>query len=125
MAMPGMQNPHCTPPHATKLSAIFLRSSSGRPSRVSTSLPATCCGFIVQLRRGLPSTISVQHPHDACGSQPFLSDRHWKSSRKTLSSERSSGFTLTDFPLSVKETSPGGACLLYTSDAADERSSVD
>src|SRR6476620_11554142 len=106
--MPGMQNLHCTSPQETKLSARFLRVSSGRPSSVSNSLPATFCAFIVHDSRGLPSISSVQHPHEACGSQPFFSDRQLKSSRRTLSSERSgSASACTLLPFNVKETDLG------------------
>ena len=93
MAMPGMQKPHCTPPHWTKESAICLRVSSGKPSSVVTDLPAACWGFIVQERRGLPSISRMQQPQDACGSQPFFNEVQPKSSRRMLRSERSSSST--------------------------------
>src|SRR6266446_6358245 len=39
--MPGVQKPHCKPPAAMKLSAKVSRSSSLKPSSVSTVFPAT------------------------------------------------------------------------------------
>ena len=40
MTMPGMQNPHCSPPHAANASAKRWRSSASTPSSVMTCLPA-------------------------------------------------------------------------------------
>src|SRR5215471_3431900 len=102
--MPGMQKPHCTPPHRENDSAICSRRSSGKPSSVTSVLPATWLGFIVQDSLGLSSINSVQQPHEACGSHPFLSDKQPKSSRSTARSERSSSTVAsTSRPFSVNE----------------------
>src|SRR5437016_13229699 len=98
--MPGMQNPHCTPPHRTKLSASCLRVSSATPSSVVTVFPATCDGFIVEESLGFPSTSNVQHPHDACGSHPSLIELNPKSSRRTCRSDRPLSVVCTSLPFS-------------------------
>ena len=63
MTMPGMQNPHCSPPHAANASANAVRSSASTPSRVSTDLPATLATGCWQLTTALPSMWTVQQPH--------------------------------------------------------------
>jgi len=52
---------------------------------------------MVHDRRGWPSTSIVQHPHDACGSHPFLSDMQPKSSRSTANNDRPRAFVSTVF----------------------------
>ena len=40
MTMPGMQKPHCSPPHAANASEKACRSGSSTPSRVTMSAPS-------------------------------------------------------------------------------------
>ena len=72
--MPGIQNPHCNPPETVKDFANISRSCSFNPSRVNTLLPAAFSAGTAQDDNALPSTITVQQPHEPCGAHPFFGD---------------------------------------------------
>ena len=96
--MPGVQKPHWLPPVATNASDHRRRVSSGRPSRVVTSRPASRRTGVTQATRGAPSTHTVQQPHWPWGLQPSLTDRMPSCSRRTSSSEAPSSATSTSAP---------------------------
>ena len=98
ITMPGVQKPHWLPPVATNASDHRRRVSSGRPSRVVTSLPASRRTGVTQATRGAPSTHTVQQPHWPWGLQPSLTDRMPSWSRKTSSREAPSSPTSTSAP---------------------------
>ena len=98
ITMPGVQKPHWLPPVATNASDHRRRVSSGRPSRVVTSRPASRRTGVTQATRGAPSTHTVQQPHWPWGLQPSLTDRIPSWSRRTSSREAPSSPTSTSAP---------------------------
>ena len=51
ITMPGMQKPHCSPPHAANASEKHCRSASSTPSSVTTDFPLGL-GDVVLTRHG-------------------------------------------------------------------------
>src|SRR5262245_53515169 len=85
--MPGVQKPHCKPPAAIKLSAKASRSSSVKPSSVTTDFPATELAGTAHDTTALPSTITVQHSHCPCGLQSSLGEIKPHEPRRTSSND--------------------------------------
>ncbi len=83
--IPGVQNPHCDPPVATKASVIRSRSAGWSPSTVVTSRPAIRATGVTQATRAAPSTSTVQQPHCPWGAQPSLTLMMPRCSRSTES----------------------------------------
>ncbi len=81
ITIPGMQNPHCRPPHAEKASAKRCRSSSSTPSSVVTDLPSALATSYWHDTVALPSISTVQQPHWPDGEQPSFGDVMSSSSR--------------------------------------------
>src|ERR1700687_4314388 len=81
--MPGMQNPHCTPPSTAKASLSTRRISSSVPSSVTTWWPSICSGLRRQDSTGRSSTSTTQHPQLPSGAQPFFAETMPHSSRNT------------------------------------------
>src|SRR5712672_3642489 len=81
--MPGMQNPHCTPPSSTNASPSTRRVSSASPSTVTTSRPSICSGFRRQDNAGYPSIRTRQQPQVPSGAQPSFAETTPHSSRST------------------------------------------
>ena len=89
MIIPGVQNPHCSPPSVAKalITVSFLLASS--PSIVTTSFPATRLMGEIQALRGLPSKRTVQHPQTPSGAQPSLGEIIFLTSRKYVIKDNS------------------------------------
>ncbi len=98
ITIPGVQNPHWLPPVATRASDHSRRVSSGRPSRVVTSRPASRRTGVTHATRGAPSTQTVQQPHWPWGLQPSLTETIPSCSRRTSSSDAPSSATSTSAP---------------------------
>ena len=82
ITIPGMQKPHCSPPHAANALAYVSRSDSSTPSSVSTDLPTTLASGCWQATTALPSTWTVQQPHWPVGEQPSFGEVMFNSSRR-------------------------------------------
>ena len=80
---------------------------------LTTDLPATFSRPRLQLTTALPSTITVQHPHCPDGEQPSLGEVTSSSSRSAARRWGWSPRTVTDWPLTVNSTRPGGS-LIFT-----------
>ena len=63
ITMPGIQKPHCKPPHAANASENDLRSDSSTPSKVTIVRPAALETGYWHETSALPSIMMVQHPH--------------------------------------------------------------
>ncbi len=83
--IPGVQNPHCDAPAATKAVDNDSRKSFGKPSRVVIVRSTTRVTGVTHASRGSPSTNTVQHPHCPWGEQPSLAETTSNRSRKTES----------------------------------------
>jgi hypothetical protein len=109
ITMPGMQKPHCSPPHAAKASANVWRSASSTPSSVTTDFPSTFARSYWQATVALPSTNTVQHPHCPDGEQPSFGDVMSSSSRSAASRCGCDPRTVTGCPLTsnaMRRSSP-------------------
>ena len=84
---PGVQNPHCTAPLPTNALPRVCKRDSGRPSRVTTLLPATFFMGVAQARTAFSSTSTRQAPHAACPEQPSLAAVRFLSLRNQERSE--------------------------------------
>ena len=100
ITIPGMQNPHCSPPQAAKASAKRVRSSSATPSSVVIDFPAARAMGNWQDTWTLPSIITVQHPHCPDGEQPSFGEVTSSSSRIAASRWGWSSRTETGAPFS-------------------------
>ncbi|KJY35580.1 hypothetical protein VR44_09885 [Streptomyces katrae] len=83
MAMPGTQNPHCTPPDLHN-ACCTSESSPPRasPSTVRTSEPAAVAAGTRQEATSRPSTCTAHAPHSPC-EQPSLAPARPSRSRST------------------------------------------
>ena len=104
ITMPGMQKPHCSPPHAAKASANAWRSVSSTPSSVTTDDPSTFSNRCWHETTALPSTNTVQHPHWPDGEQPSFGEVMSSSSRSAASRCGCGRRTVTGVPFRVNET---------------------
>src|ERR1035437_4228784 len=103
--IPGMQNPHCRPPLRVNALAKMSLSFSVKPSRVTTFLPFDIFAGTAQDETALPSTRTVQQPHDPCGAQPSFGEINPACSRRTVISEVSSSIIAENVsPLRINST---------------------
>ena len=109
ITMPGMQNPHCKPPHAANASEKDWRSDSSTPSKVVISRPSALATGYWHETWALPSIMMVQQPHWPVGEHPSLGEVMSNSSRKAASKWGWSLATETSWPLTRKETRVDGA----------------
>ncbi len=96
--IPGMQNPHWTPPVSVNDLAKMSLSFSVSPSSVMTFLPFAFFAGTAQDATALPSTMTVQQPHDPCGAHPSFGDVSPACSRRTVISEVSSSISAENTP---------------------------
>ena len=103
--IPGIQNPHCTPPSSTNASPMIRRVSSGRPSSVTMSCPSICSGFRRHDSAGRPSILTRQQPQAPSGAHPSLALTMPHDSRNTSSKRIPGSYEASvAIPLSVKFT---------------------
>ena len=83
--IPGVQKPHWRAPEAAKADAKRSLCTGSKPSRVTTSLPATFSRARTQATKARPLTRTVQQPHWPDGAQPSLAEVISSSSRRAES----------------------------------------
>ncbi len=104
ITMPGMQNPHCSPPHAANASEKLRRSASSTPSSVTIDLPSALATSYWQVTVALPSMSTVQQPHCPEGEQPSFGEVMSSSSRSAASRWGWLERTVTAVPFTSKPT---------------------
>ena len=89
MMIPGVQNPHCSPPSMAKALTTVSFFPGSSPSIVMTSFPAIRLIGAIQAFSTFPSSKTEQHPQTPSGAQPSLGEMISSTSRKYVIKDNS------------------------------------